>query len=373
MNRAIKIVLPLTVLVLLPSVAWANSGTPLMLAGALHLVFGNTIIGIVEGLILALLFHRGKLLCVAVMIAANYFSAWVGYVWFMHEIVRWFGAEINIYNVVRWLGMFIIISYLLTLLLEWPFVAFCFWRDDRWFRKSVLATLIVQTASYLVIFGWYWSVSRTSLLTDVTAVPLSQIDVPSNMLLYYVPQANDDVIVWDMGRNREKKVGVLPPKTAWCVLSAGTSNVDNARWDLVARAFSDQLLEKTILPNFALSESAWINDKHLRQLKDKNAVDFWQIPQYVPTGEKGNWKTNERYNLWGNLELKNVKDGRYFRVSLEVPFLYWWINRVAMLPNGQAVFQLGANQICILDAETRRVAILAKGRCPVVTLTDEKQ
>ena len=46
-------------------------------------------------------------------------------------------------------------TYLLTIVLEWPFVAFCFFRADRWFHKSVVASLIVQSASYVVIFGWY--------------------------------------------------------------------------------------------------------------------------------------------------------------------------------------------------------------------------
>src|SRR5262245_60705590 len=60
-----------------PKHAWANAGTPLMWAGMLHLAFGNLLIGIGEGYLLSRWFsvpeRRG-----AIMILANYFSAWVG-------------------------------------------------------------------------------------------------------------------------------------------------------------------------------------------------------------------------------------------------------------------------------------------------------
>jgi hypothetical protein len=36
-----------------PRLASANVGTPLMWAGGLHLVFGNALIGLIEGLLLA--------------------------------------------------------------------------------------------------------------------------------------------------------------------------------------------------------------------------------------------------------------------------------------------------------------------------------
>ena len=47
-------------LVSVPLTARADAGTPLMWAGMLHLVFGNAIIGIFEGLILAWLFKLSK-------------------------------------------------------------------------------------------------------------------------------------------------------------------------------------------------------------------------------------------------------------------------------------------------------------------------
>ena len=61
-----------------PIAAHANAGTPLMWATMLHLFFGNAIIGILEGLLLAVFFRLPKGKTIFLLIAANYASAWLG-------------------------------------------------------------------------------------------------------------------------------------------------------------------------------------------------------------------------------------------------------------------------------------------------------
>jgi hypothetical protein len=70
----------------------------------------------------------------------------------------------------------------------------------------------------------------------------------------------------------------------------------------------------------------------------------------------------------GHLEGENAKDGRTLHVSLDTPFLWWRVHFPTQLPSGQVVFQLGSHQICILDPNERKIALLAKGRSPVVTM-----
>lgn len=76
----------IALLICIPLTVRADAGTPLMWAGMLHMVFGNAIIGIFEGLILAWIFKLRKGICVLVMIPANYFSAWIGGLYLNHEI-----------------------------------------------------------------------------------------------------------------------------------------------------------------------------------------------------------------------------------------------------------------------------------------------
>ena len=56
-----------------PLAAEANAGTPLIFSGALHLFFGNFVIGVVEGSLLCFLYpRRASGAVVAFMVVANY-------------------------------------------------------------------------------------------------------------------------------------------------------------------------------------------------------------------------------------------------------------------------------------------------------------
>ncbi|MGE5294178.1 MAG: hypothetical protein ACM3VT_05065 [Solirubrobacterales bacterium] len=66
-------------LLAVPSVAQANAGTALMWAGTLHLLVGNLIVGLIEGILLAQVFRLSKWKCIGLLILANYFSAWCGF------------------------------------------------------------------------------------------------------------------------------------------------------------------------------------------------------------------------------------------------------------------------------------------------------
>ncbi len=202
-KRTIRFWLPVIVLAFSPAVAYADAGTPLMWASAFHLLIGNAIIGIAEGLILAFLFRLKRAPCVAIMIAANYFSAWVGGVFLISTITA--SLSLDLYNAWRWLWYMVAISYFITLLLEWPFVAFCLRKTDGWFRKSIWGSLVVQSASYLVLFGWYWVASGTSLYTDLAVVQPSAISLPKDATLYYIAENDGDVYARELGQRRNEK------------------------------------------------------------------------------------------------------------------------------------------------------------------------
>ena len=53
------------------------------------------------------------------------------------------------------------------------------------------------------------------------------------------------------------------------------------------------------------------------------------------------------------------------RLSLETPFVQWFVRAPVQLPGDLAVFQLGPHQICVVDPNERKVALLVKGRGPV--------
>jgi hypothetical protein len=153
MRRFQWLVLGLVGLLVFPSQAWANAGTPLMWATASHLVIGNAFIGVLEGWLLARWFQVPRGRAVALMIAANYASAWVGGVFIRGAALDLIPLDLN--NGWRWFWIMVGVTYCLTLLIEWPFMAFLLRKNPGWVKRSAGAALGVQSVSYLVVFGWY--------------------------------------------------------------------------------------------------------------------------------------------------------------------------------------------------------------------------
>lgn len=121
-----------------------------MRGGAFHLFLGNALIGLFEGWLLARAFELPKRRCAWSLVLANYLSAWVGLglmPFFFHKY------GVDIYTGLRVTWALVAATYLLTLLLEWPFVTLCFRKAPGWFPRSVKGSLLIQSASYILLFG----------------------------------------------------------------------------------------------------------------------------------------------------------------------------------------------------------------------------
>jgi hypothetical protein len=362
-GRLIIICLPIVILAIFPSVAYADAGTPLLWAGAFHLFIGNAVIGIAEGLLLDLLFRPKRTNCVVLMVTANYFSAWVGGVLIVSMIMD--SLSLDLYNAWPWLWCMVALSYFITLLLEWPFVALCLRKTDRWFPKSIWGSLIVQSASYLVLFGWYWAVSGTSLFTDLDIVQPTAISFPKDtMMLYYIDEDNDDVYAWELGMGELKTICRLKPleKTDWLCLRE--SRTASGRWDLVAT--SDTSYPPGDPSRVVLADLTCDVAEPLIGLKLGG-----DVPRFR-TVDKSGWQFTFGW-MSGSLYGENAEERKHLYASLDTPFLKWPVYYPTQLPTGQVIFQLGKNQICILDPNKRNIALLAKGRWPVITIRREEK
>jgi hypothetical protein len=357
MSRTLKFCLPLIVLALSPTVAYADAGTPLMWAGMFHLLIGNAIIGIGEGLILARFFRPKRAGCIPIMIAANYFSAWVGGVFLSSAIVGW--LDLDLYNARRWLWCMVVVTYLLTLLLEWPFVALCFRKTDGWFRKSLWGSLVVQSASYLILFGWYWAASGTSLYTDLAVVQPSAITLPKETTLYYLSENNTDIYAWELGEGKPKKISDFTSTYHRNALFLDKSRTAG-RWDLMVGPEYASDASDAIYKTVAAGLPCDIAEPVRARLAPGG-----EVPRF--RADKSGWQFSFGW-MAGRLDGENAKAGKNLGLSLETPFAVWLVSFPTQLPSGQVVFQLGRNQICVLDPNERKVALIAKGRSPVITM-----
>jgi hypothetical protein len=73
------------------------------------------------------------------------------------------------------------------------------------------------------------------------------------------------------------------------------------------------------------------------------------------------WSHWHDTGLWG----RNERTGEELRVAFGTPLLGWPVWRAIHLPGDLVLFQLGRDQLCLLDVASRRVSLIARGHGPV--------
>ena len=357
----------------LPTAAWADMGTPLMWAGMLHLFVGNAIIGVLEGCLLARIFRLRFGRTIGLLILANYFSAWAGYL-LLHDAVS-LGRPVDLNNVRLFFWALVVLSYLMTLVLELPFVALAFWRDPRWLRKSVRGSLIVQTVSYLLLFGWFGLASQTSLLTSTRSVPLSTIPLPEDVRIYFISSGDGEVYSMAFARPAKHREFALHSTNEDDRLFVRASSTDSNRWDLVARLETGDYRKPILTTVLEAVASEAVPDSHSSPTMPPQEVEgtpFNDGP-VVKLGSATNSTWEFSAGSWAGEGLRGTQTNTGVRAgfSFETPFGAWAVRNATLLPGDKVLFQLGRDQICVFDPVGNRVALVVKGRGPVAIIPEE--
>jgi len=353
----------------IPSVAQADAGTPLMWAGTLHLVFGNLIIGLFEGLLLAKVFGLPKGKCIRLLILANYLSAWLGGLIIAKAIAH--VLPIGLETAWFFLWVMVAVTYLLTFVLEFPFVARAFRGDPQWRRKSISGSFLIQTASYAILFGWYWLASGTSLYTQTKVVDISSISLPEKVLVYFISAEDGDVYAGSLRRREWRKVFDLNSTHRNDRLFVRPSHQDADSWDLVARLESDDRRKPhfvTVCDQVAsVAAPSWRSMNTDPPQYEGTWFNFGRVPK-LGTAESSSWKF--RCGFWAIEGFHGIdtSSGKEVSFSLETPFLAWTVRNATHLPGDTVLLQLGDNQICVYNPEKKEIALLTNGRGPVAVM-----
>jgi len=346
----------------LPCTALANAGTPLMWAGMLHLMFGNALLGIAEGLLLSLIFKAPKLKSIGLLIVANYLSAWSGGMLFAYGLSNL--PDITIESLKFWFFAFLFIAFAITLLIELPFFALALKRKGEPLQAPLKPTLTIHLISYAALLAWYGLASQTSLMWKLDAVAPSELPLPENLMVYYLSPDGSEVVRAPLDGTKPERL--LP------VASTNESNRLFARpatgnqFDLWLRLETGTHHAPALEPiqtNFTQTTAVdprWIEDP------DTTPQSTWFNFGTVPSIAKTNaWEY--RTGFWAAEGIVgDGPNGEHFRYSLETPFITWGIRNATHLEGNLLLFQLGADQICLLHPESRRIALIARGKGPLV-------
>ncbi len=301
------------------------------------------------------------------MILANYFSAWIGWLWLLDKLSG--NTPIDIYNVQSHHWKVVALAYVLTLLLEWPFVFLCLWKIPRWFLNSLIATLVVQTLSYALLFGWYNQASVNSLTTHNHVVPLSEITLPADVRLYYISADDGHVYTRELTSDVTEKVFDLNSNDPHDCLSFREAENDPELLELVVLIEIKHYREEGIVPlGIFVPKAAWPVDTDVREQqpvkyeRNQFPTSSTGYASVLGTAADSPWSFRAGYWPMQGLRGENKQTGAQVRVALELPVAGWTARQPIHLPEEWVLFQFGNRQICVFDPETRKLAVLCYGR-----------
>jgi len=350
MSRSRILGLATFVTALWPISALADVGTPLVWGTTFHLFLGNALLGLAEGWLLARVFRLSVRSCAWRLVIANYLSAWIGVSLMGFLFARY---ATDIYTGLRVTWLLVAGTYVLTLIIEWPFVAACFRGTRHWLKASIKASLLVQSASYLCLFGGFWLLSGTSLYTTMEVVPREEITRPPGVVMFFISSSDGDVYRSEVGADTEWKIAKLGSTNYQRDhLELRESVLQSNFWDLAAVLESDEA--KIVLTQISSRE----------QIPPKQA---WRTSQYHGWGvgafQAGD-ATNSRWSLgwahWPEVGMWAQDGSSTLRIAYGLPFGGWTPYRAVHLPNDNALLQLD-QQICLVDFAHKKIALLRKG------------
>jgi len=338
-----------------PAAAWGNVPAAYVFVGLFHLVLGCALLGAGEGWLMARVFKLPAKKTIAWMIFANYFSAWVG---FVLPAVADFPPSLHYVNAYLWTS--IAVYFVLTLILEWPFVFALFKGDSRRVARSIQASLLAQGASYAVLVllyaggGWQENLNRFEPEYASWANPRT--------VVYYLSPDNRTLYRIRLKDAKAERVLELDSQEQPVYLHVSRSSPGSDSLDLWAGG--EVILRDAGRLGGSATESPY--ESCPGEGNYGCAVD-------LRSGERSTWRIRNEYTR--ALAAESNETGERFAVGMETVLLRFRITRVTALPEDQVLFQAtnaampwGGRerpQVCLLDLKNRKLAVVAEGQFPV--------
>ncbi|MBU2257799.1 MAG: hypothetical protein KJ926_01615, partial [Candidatus Omnitrophica bacterium] len=168
-----------------PKCAYAGGISALSVLYTSHMLIGNAIIGIFEGLIIARLFGVRLRRSISIMILANYISMIAGAIG-IQPLKNTINNHASINNFFPIIIIMLILSYLTTMSIQW---FFCFWilkgKEGRG-CISLKASIIVNIISYAIFIPFYFSASDISAISNMKIEKSPYFLKTNNAWIYFI-------------------------------------------------------------------------------------------------------------------------------------------------------------------------------------------
>ena len=371
---------------ILPAIAHANMGPSFNARFEFHLLFLTWIIGIVEGLLLCTLFRawRPRVWMFRIffsMIAANVASAWLGMQFLNSRYADQIMGDITIENLIPVFWTMVCVTFVLTMIIEFPFFLAALYGRKWLVPKAMTATLILHCISYSrLFFCTYGGEESMNMVTELQVVPALAFEMKEDYDLYYISPDGKNVLRSDLAGNDKEVIATLdmegiPDRLCACPRKVTEEIQDNKKHKSVQRICWESGFDLYVLMN--------INGKYetkllLEHFSPHSAIKLfggeykggWDIEtwgdfrNFMSFGDVEKWEFNS--DFWGWFSVRGIEQGRHARYRILTFFVQWPVRNGTHIAGDYAVFLLGKDQICILDPEKKRIALIARGFGPVV-------
>jgi len=321
-----------------------------------HLLLGNIALGIFEGALLVRFFKAPKAKSIGLLIGANYLSSAAGMAALAASVEL--RKSLNIENIQFWFWIAVLAAFVMTVVIEFPFILWVFREQANRLRNSIRATLLIHIISYPLLFGWYLLPSRASIITRAEIVPVESLDLPKGHQLYYISEEGDCIIRSDLFGDEKDVLSRVDARDPNDRLMAKKS--DNG-YDLYLNFDDDKKQSQQLLLSKGFSELAPTSD--VPRTQGGSWFNFGDVPKIA----ESEW--TYRTGFWALEGIRGESsENQTFRYAMEMPLAMWEIRNATHLEGDYVVFQLGRNQICILQPQLKKIALIARGKGPVVVV-----
>ena len=355
-------------LLLLPlladSRADADVGTPLIWLKGSHLCFGNLIIGIAEGWLIARVWQRRFKRTAPIMVLANYASMAIGLFLVGGPVLLLYRRLEShpgmLYSLPALLFLLLLLTLAVSVIMEWPF---CRWALRSDWRTAIKASLLAQAASYAVLVPLYLLASPISLVwwLDRDAVPRFRQET-AGAVLYLQPETRT---VWRMdlhtGAREQVADAEAPPSQPDLFLRPSP---DAPGWDLWCHERWIYGASEILIPHCVpagATASIWLNYQG-----ESTPPGPWQAAWLEP-GDKKGWDIYAGFWAAEGLHAYNEHGGESAYIAFETPYLELHASYATVLPGEKIIYQLGT-AILGVDLRRREAGILTRGVSPIVVL-----
>jgi len=347
----------------------ADMGTALMHGTCVFLVIGSLLIGIGEAALLSRCFRLDAKRTKRWMIGANYTSALIGLFAIpgLHRVSQatvFTGAPL--YTIRPEYYVLLAASFLLTIFIEWPFCAATFERGQRRWKRTLGASLLAQTASYVVLSPLYVWLADYSVVAALSP-DRSLSFVPSDLAarVYYISAEDGDVCSVGLdGGNRRREYDIDDSLAAEKVYGAqGDEGNGNLLWLLLEHGHAEDRVVLGPLPGTpgVPIVAASARDPH-ESADDPRCV--WDLR---PSDER-EWQF--RVVPWSGWRITCKRGAETISLRYETTYDAWSLENLTAIRGGLIVFE-AEEQILVADLEERKIGVAALGRGPCVVLEED--